>query len=106
MEELTQGAVPGVDTAHQLAFVEAEGECVIRLPRPRFPRGLVTGHHRREPVEVPDHAAVDRLVEGEQPGLMAEELAYGNRLLALLRKLWPVGGDPFFVVQPAARVGD
>ena len=27
-------------------------------------------------------------------------------LLALLRELWPVGGDSLLVVQPAARVGD
>jgi hypothetical protein len=37
---------------------------------------------------------------------MREELADGDLLLALLRKLGPVSGHPFFVVEPAARVRD
>src|SRR5215208_271743 len=79
---------------------------MIRLPCPRFPRWFVAGHHCRQSIEVRDHAAIDRLVEGEQPGLMGEELAYGDLLFALLRELWPVDGDALFVVQPAARMGD
>jgi hypothetical protein len=35
-----------------------------------------------------------------------EELADGDPLLAMLRKLGPVPGDSFFIVEPAAGVRD
>ena len=62
--------------------------------------------HRRKPIEVGDHAAIDGLVEREEPGLMSQELADGDRLLAVLRELRPVGGDPLLVVEPPAGVGE
>jgi hypothetical protein len=37
---------------------------------------------------------------------VSEELADGNLFLALLREFRPVRAHPFFVVEPAARVGN
>ena len=86
--------MPRIDPAQQLAFVEPEGDRVIGLPRARLPRRLLPSQHDREAIEVGDHAAIDRLVEREQPGLVRQQLADGDRLLALLRELGPVRGRP------------
>ena len=67
-----------VDTSHQLAFIESEAERVVGLPRSRFPCGLLAGEDDREAIEVGDHAAIDGLVEREQPRLVGEELADGD----------------------------
>ena len=68
VKELTQAA-------QQLAFAESEGQPVISLPRARLPCRLLTRHHRRQ-VKILNHLPVDRLVEGEQTGLMGQELAH------------------------------
>ena len=95
-----------IDAAQQLAFVEPERDGVIGLTRPGLPRRLLTGEHDRQAIQIRDHAPIDGLIEGEQPRLVGEELAHGDLLFALLRELGPVRGDPLFVVEPAARVGD
>ena len=51
-------------------------------------------------------APIDRFVDGEQSGLVCQELAHGDALLALLRELRPVRAHAFLVVEPSARVGD
>ncbi len=79
---------------------------MIGLTRPRLPCRLLTGEHDRQAIQIGDHAAIDGLIEGEQPRLVREELADGDLLFALLRELGPVPGDPLFVVEPAAGVGD
>ena len=79
-----------IDPAQQLAFVEPERDGVIRLPRSGLPRGLLTRQHDRQAIEIGDDAAIDRLVEREQPRLVRQELADGDSLLALLRELRPV----------------
>ena len=98
--------MPRIHAAYQLAFVEPERQPVIGLSRARLPCRLVTSHHRREPVQVGDDAAINGFVESEQTSLVREELAHGDRLLAVLRELGPVRRDPLVVIQPAARVGD
>ena len=72
--------MPRIDPAQQLAFVEAEGDRVIRLPRARLPRRLLASEDDRQPIEVGDHAPVDRLVEREQAGLVSQQLADGDCL--------------------------
>ena len=62
--------MPRIDPSQQLAFVKAERERVIGLPRARLPRRFLSREDDREPVEIGDHAFVHRLVEGEQAGLM------------------------------------
>ena len=94
-----------IEAAQNLALVETKGDGVIGLPRPGLPRGLLARQHDRQPIEVGDEAAIDRLVEREQPRLVREELADGDALLALLRELRPVPAHPLLVVEPAARVG-
>ena len=79
---------------------------MIGLPRARLPCRLVTRHHRRQSVEIRDHASVDRFVEGKETRLMGEELAHGDRLLAVLREFGPVRRHSLVVIQPGARVGD
>ena len=106
LKELSEAAMARIDAAQQLAFVEPEGEGVIGLTRPGFPRGLLTGEHDGQAIQVGDHAPIDGLVEREQPRLVGEQLADGDLLFAVLRELGPVRGDPLFVVEPAARVGE
>jgi len=89
-------------TATGLALVEPEGEGVVRLALPRRPLRLLAGHHGRQPVEIGDHALVDSLVEGEQPGLVGEELAEGHAFLALLGELRPVHADALVIVEQAS----
>jgi hypothetical protein len=55
-------------------------------------------------VEVTHPGDGQRLVEQDQPGLVPEELPYGDRFLAVLGELGPIVGDRSLVVDPAARV--
>src|SRR6516225_9954705 len=96
----------GIDAAQQLAFVKAEGESVIRLPGSRLPRWFLTREDDRKAVKVGDNGSVHALIERKQAGLMRQELADGDSLLAILRELRPVNTYAFFEVEPAARVGD
>ena len=98
--------MPRIDSPQQLAFVEPEREGVIGLTRAGLPRRLLTGEHDCQAIQIRDDAPIDGLIEGEQPRLVGEQLANGDLLFALLRELGPVRGDPLFVVEPAARVGD
>ena len=59
-----------IDTPQQLAFVETKGERVIRLARAWFPRGFLACEHYCHAIEVCDDAAIDRLVDREQPCLV------------------------------------
>src|SRR5262249_37185453 len=79
---------------------------VIRLPRSGLPRGFLTRQDDRQPIEIDDDAAIDGLVDGEQTGLVCQELADGDALFALLPELRPVRTHPFVVVEPTARVGN
>ena len=79
---------------------------MIGLPRSRLPRGFLTRQHDCQAIEVGDDAAIDGLVEREQPCLVCQKLADGDSLFALLRELRPVRAHPFFVVEPPPRVGD
>ena len=98
--------MPWIDTAQELAFVETEREGVIGLTRPRLPCRFLAGEHDGETIEVRDDVPIDGLIEGEQAGLVREELTDGDSLFAMLRELGPVPGDSFFVVEPAAGVRD
>ena len=84
----------GIDATQYLALVEPERDRVVRLSRARFPRRRLPRHHRGQAIEVGDGVAIDRLVEREQAGLMRQQLADGDPLLALLRELRPVRGRP------------
>jgi hypothetical protein len=87
LKELSEAAMPRIDAAQQLPFVEPESDRVIGLPRPGLPRGFLTREHDREVIQVGDDALIDGLVEGEEPGLVGEELADGDFLFSLLREL-------------------
>src|SRR5437899_7042579 len=95
-----------IDTPQQLALIEPERQRVIRLPRAGLPRGFLTRQDDRQAIEIGDDAPIDGLVDREQPGLMCQELADSDALLAVLRELRPVCADPFVVVEPTPRVGD
>ena len=79
-----------IDPAQQLAFVEAEAQGVISLARPRFPRRLLTSEHDGQAVEIGDDASVDRFIDGEETGLVGEQLTDRDRLFALRGEFWPV----------------
>ena len=98
--------MPRIDAPQQLAFIEPEGEGVIGLTRTGLPRRLLTGEDDCEAIQIRDDAPIDGLIEREQPRLVGKQLANGDLLFAVLRELGPVRGDPLFVVEPAAGVGD
>ena len=78
LEELSEAAMVRIDTAHQLAFIEPEGDGVVGLARSGLPRRFLTGEDDRQPIEVGDDAAIDGFVEREQSGLVREQLADGD----------------------------
>ena len=106
VEEPAERAVRRVDVADQLLHVEPDRHRVVAVSRPRRPRRLLPREHTRDVVEVAQVLDVQRLVEPNQPRLVAEELAHGDRALAVLGELGPVLGDRRVVVEPAARVRD
>src|SRR5687768_9502381 len=73
-EELSEAAMLRVDSTQQFTLIESESERVIGLTGSRLPCGRLPREHDREPIEVGDHAAVDRLLKGKQPCLMGEQL--------------------------------
>jgi hypothetical protein len=94
----------GIDPPQQLPFVESETHGVIRLPGARLPRRLLAREDDGEPIEIGDDAAIDRLVDRKQSGLVREELADGDAFLAVLAEFRPVGADALLVIEPAARM--
>jgi hypothetical protein len=74
------------------------------LPRAGLPRRLLPREHAGQTIEIADEAAINRLVQFKQPGLMCQKLADGDSLFALPGELWPIGGHSFFVVKPAPGV--
>jgi hypothetical protein len=66
----------------------------------------VARHDLCQPITIGDDLAIDVLVEPEQPGLMGEQLADRDVLLAGLRELRPVRADPLVLVQQAAGVAE
>ena len=106
LKELSQAAMTRIDPAQQLAFVVAEADRVIGLPRAGLPHRFLAGQHHRQTIEVGDQAPVHRLIEGEQARLVSQELADGDGLFSLLGKLRPVAADALLVVEPAPGMGD
>ena len=104
LEELSPAPVLWIDPAQQLSLVEAKADSVICLPCARCPGWFLPCQDLREPIDVGDDALVHRLIEGEQCGLMRQELPDSNSLLVLLSKLRPVGTDTFVVIQQAPRM--
>ena len=104
VEHLADGAVGRIDASHQFVLVEAERDGVVRLPLPGRPDGTLALHDAGQAIEIGHHLGVDPLVEGEEPGLVGQELADGDVLLAGLSELGPVGGHPLVVVEQAAGV--
>ena len=74
-----------------------EREGVVGLARSRFPCGLLPCRFRSS-----DGLAVDRFVECEQPGLMRQKLANGDRVFALLREFRPIPAHGYLIIEPAA----
>jgi hypothetical protein len=96
----------GIDPAQQLALIEAEGNGVIGQPRSGLPCRFLTRQHAGETIEIGDEAAIERIVQRIQPGLVCEELPDGDSLFAPLREFRPIRAHPFVVVEPAAGMRD
>jgi hypothetical protein len=90
LEELSDAAVSGIDAAQKLALVKTQADGVIGLARSGWPCRSLTGEHDRQAIEVRDDGTIDGLVDREQAGLMREELADRDLILALLCELRPV----------------
>ena len=69
---------PPDDLAHQVP----EGDGVVAVPGPRFPPGLFFCQGRREGIPIVQNRRLQGLADRGQAGLVAEELADGNVLLA------------------------
>jgi len=54
---------------------------VIPLARAWFPRGFLACEHYCHAIEVCDDAAIDRLVDREQPCLVCQELAHRSGVI-------------------------
>src|SRR5688572_16617556 len=106
MEKPTETAVLRIYPAEKLTFVIPERDRMITLPRPRLPRRFLPGQYLGETVEVRDRAFIHRLVESEQPGLVGEQLPYGDFLLSVLSELLPVCGNGLIVIEPTAGMSD
>src|SRR5439155_13875135 len=76
LEELSQAPMMRIDTPQQLALVETKRERVIRLARAWFPRGFLACEHYCHAIEVCDDAAIDRLVDREQPCLVCQASSF------------------------------
>src|SRR3954452_13991671 len=77
LKELSETAMLRIEAAQQFTLVKTERDRVIALSRARFPCGLLTREHDRETVQIGNHVAIDRLIEGEETGLVREELTDG-----------------------------
>jgi hypothetical protein len=54
-----------IEVARRTRVHEPQRKPVIALSRPRLPRRLLTGHHRRQSVQIQHHTSIDGLVESE-----------------------------------------
>ncbi len=91
-----------IDAAQELVLVEAERDRVVGLTLTGRPGRLLPCEDGSEATEVGEQLALERHVEGEKAGLVAEELAHGKRFFPLLRELGPIARDGRVVVEPAA----
>ena len=91
------------DAAHDLADEMAVRERVVAVARAGRPQRRLLGEpvHDELPVAVP--VLGNRLRERGEPGLMCEQHAHGDRVLAVLRELRPVRRDRRVEVELAAR---
>ena len=76
-----------IQPAEQFAFIKPEADRMIGLSRSRHPGRDLAGQNNRQPVEIGDQALIYRLIEGEQSGLMRQELTDGYRFLISLPEL-------------------
>ncbi len=60
----------GVNPAEQLAFVEAEADGMVGLPRSGSPGGLLLREGHRSAIELGDNVLVDHRVESGQDRLV------------------------------------
>src|SRR6185436_7785377 len=104
MKEPAERAVRGIDSADELLHVQAERHGVVPVSGPGRPGRSLTREHARYVVEVAERLDRQLLVEQDEPRLVAEELAHGDGVLAVLGEFGPVARDRRVVVEPAARV--
>jgi hypothetical protein len=77
-EELADTTFPGVDPADELALVPAQCLAVVAVPGAGLPRWTLLGKGRRKGAGAGQIAEFERPVDRGQPGLMGEQLAYGD----------------------------
>src|SRR5690606_32398211 len=105
VEEPAERAVRGVDAADELLHAQPDRQRVVAVARPWRPRRTLPRHHAGDVVEVAELLVGQLLVEQDEAGFVAEELAYGDGALAVLREVGPAAGDGRVVVEPPPRVG-
>jgi hypothetical protein len=101
LEKLPETAMPRIDASQQFALVKSKADRVVGLSRAGLEGRRLARHDPRQPVEIGDDFPVNRLVEGKQSRLVSQQLPNGDRLLAALGKLRPVGADAFLIIEPA-----
>ena len=94
--------LPG-DAAHDLADEVAEGERVVAVARARLPEWFHLGQPPDDEVPVEVARVGDGLAKADETGLVREQHPHGDRVLAVLGELGPVGRDGRVEVEVAAR---
>lgn len=64
------------------------------MPRSGLPSGLLTRQDHRQAIEIGEGVPIDRLVDCEQTGLVAQTLADRDPLFAILGKFRPIRPAP------------
>ncbi len=103
VKESADRAVLGVDAANQLALIPAVRKGVIPLLCARLPGRFLPGKRFGQHIRVGDLGQVERLVDGAQAGLVAQQLAHRDVGFAVLGELGPVRGHLLVVVGQRHR---
>src|SRR6185436_8757652 len=86
LEEAAQRAMRGIDAADELLHVQPDRHGVVTVTRARRPRRLLAREYAREVVQIAQLLEGQRLVEQDEPRLVAKELAHRDTTLPVLRK--------------------
>jgi hypothetical protein len=78
------------DPPDHLPHQEPEGERVVAVPGARLPERGLGGQPRAHVVPVVEPARRKGLAQGRQPGLVVQQVAHEDPLLAVGGELWPV----------------
>lgn len=98
-EEPAQGATGGIGASDQLGFIPAQADRVIAVPGAGRPPRLLRSQYRRQSGRVGDVGHRGGRCRCAQSGLVGQQLADGDGVLAGLGELGPQVGDHVVVAE-------